>query len=67
MTVRRGRRQWQQIDANTLPHTEVRTPYSTELATYFGLVDGRAQVRYETDRPGVFDLIDPALVHEEIR
>jgi hypothetical protein len=65
--IRRVRRQWQQIDANTPPHTEVRTPYSTELATFFGLVNGRAQVRYESDRPGVFDLIDPAMVLEESR
>lgn len=33
MNVRRGRRQWQQIDANTPAHTEVRTPYSTELVS----------------------------------
>jgi hypothetical protein len=65
--TRRVRRQWQQIDANTPPHTEVRTPYSTEHAVFFGLVNGRAQARYETDRPGVFDLIDPTHVLEEIQ
>jgi hypothetical protein len=63
----RGRRQWKQIDVNTPPHTEVRTPYSTELATFWGLIGGQAQVRYETDRPGVFDLLDPAVVFEEAR
>ncbi len=65
--IHRGRKLWQPIDANTPAHTEVRTPYSAELATFFGLVGGQAQVRYETDRPGVFDLLDPALVLEEIR
>jgi hypothetical protein len=65
--TRRGRKQWQKIDANTPAMTEVRTPYDTELATYWGLIGGKAQVRYPKDRPGVFDLLDPNDVLEESR
>lgn len=65
--MRRGRRQWQVIDENTPPMTEVRTPYDTELAIFFGLVNGRAQVRYPNDRPGVFDLLHPTDVLAEVQ
>lgn len=65
MNSRRGRKQWRQIDENTPVWTEVRTPYDHELATFHGMVQGRAQVRYPQDLPGVYDLLDPADVLEE--
>lgn len=65
--TRRTRIRWDRIDANTPVWTEVRTPHSHELATFMGLVDGKAQVVYPHDGPGAIDLIDPALVLEEIR
>lgn len=64
--TRRTRVQWRQVDANTPVRTEVRTPYDHELATFMGMVDGRAQVVYPHAGPGAIDLLDPADVYQEI-
>jgi hypothetical protein len=59
--IRRTRRQWQQIDANTPQFTEVRSTVTNEVGQLYGIDgQGRAHVRFPDDAPGVVDLIDPA-------